>query len=377
MPERAIGITDGGLATSGQGRRRWLTTAGPAHHLIDPRTGRSADTGWWAVSALAASATAANVAATAGMLLDGEAPAWFAERGLHGLFTRWSGSGRATAHTVGQWPEMRGGSMSEVPWTWFVMRSSGLVAVGLLTVSVLLGLVGPRLRPTARLTSISVHRAASVAGTLLIVAHIILALLDKWIVLDWPAALLPGVASWERWGVALGALGRGPPDRRPGHDGHPDAHPAGVAPRASPGLPRVGTGRGAWTARRHRWCGHAGPGDGQRRGRPVRPVDPGPRPSHGASRLCGPNWSGRGSCDDRATLTGRSLQCRDLGDARSGSPTGPRPARTGPSGAAPRPAPQGAARPRDPAPGRGGARPPREPGRSTGVLGVRPRPGHR
>jgi predicted ferric reductase len=96
--------------------------------------------------------------------------------------------------------------MNEVPWTWFVMRSSGLVAVGLLTVSVLLGLIGPRLRPTARLSSISVHRAASVAGTLLIVAHIVLALLDKWIVLDWPAALLPGVAGWERWGIALGAL---------------------------------------------------------------------------------------------------------------------------------------------------------------------------
>jgi methionine sulfoxide reductase heme-binding subunit len=96
--------------------------------------------------------------------------------------------------------------MNEVPWTWFVMRSSGLVAVGLLTVSVLLGLIGPRLRPTARLSSISAHRAASVAGTLLIVAHIVLALLDAWIILDWPAALLPGVAGWERWGVALGAL---------------------------------------------------------------------------------------------------------------------------------------------------------------------------
>jgi FAD:protein FMN transferase len=107
LPECALAITDGGLATSGQGRRRWLTTAGPAHHLIDPRTGRSADTGWWAVSALAASATTANVAATAGMLLDGEAPAWFAERGLYGLFTRWSGSGRPSAHAVGQWPGMR------------------------------------------------------------------------------------------------------------------------------------------------------------------------------------------------------------------------------------------------------------------------------
>ncbi len=90
--------------------------------------------------------------------------------------------------------------MNEVPWTWFVMRSSGLVAVGLLTVSVVLGLIGPRLRPTARLSSISVHRAASVAGTLLIVAHIVLALLDKWIVLDWPAALLPGVAAGSAGG---------------------------------------------------------------------------------------------------------------------------------------------------------------------------------
>lgn len=97
--------------------------------------------------------------------------------------------------------------MTEVPWMWFVIRSSGLVAVGLLTVSVVLGLVGPRLRPGARLTSISVHRAAAVAGTLLIVGHIVLAVLDTWISLDWTAALVPGIAEWERWGIALGALG--------------------------------------------------------------------------------------------------------------------------------------------------------------------------
>jgi hypothetical protein len=47
------------------------------------------------------------MAATAGMLLDGGAPAWFAERGLHGVFSSWSGAGQATAHTVGQWHEGR------------------------------------------------------------------------------------------------------------------------------------------------------------------------------------------------------------------------------------------------------------------------------
>lgn len=96
--------------------------------------------------------------------------------------------------------------MSDLPVTWFVMRSSGLVAVALLTVAVALGLIGPRLRPTPRLTSISVHRASSGAGTILIVAHVVLAVLDSWIVLEWPDAFVPGIAQWERWGIALGAL---------------------------------------------------------------------------------------------------------------------------------------------------------------------------
>lgn len=96
--------------------------------------------------------------------------------------------------------------MSDIPVMWFVMRSSGLVAVALLTVAVVLGLIGPRLRPTPRLSAISIHRASSLAGTVLIVAHIVLAVLDKWIVLDWPAVFVPAVAQWERWGIALGAL---------------------------------------------------------------------------------------------------------------------------------------------------------------------------
>ncbi len=96
--------------------------------------------------------------------------------------------------------------MSEVPVLWFVMRSSGLVSVALLTVAVVLGLLGPCLRPTPRLTAISAHRAASVAGVILLVAHIALAVLDRWITLDWSAAFLPGVAQWERWGTALGAV---------------------------------------------------------------------------------------------------------------------------------------------------------------------------
>jgi len=96
--------------------------------------------------------------------------------------------------------------MTDVPWTWFVLRSSGLVSVGLLTVAVVVGVLGPRLAPTPRLAGIAVHRGAATMGALLVVLHVALAVLDRWISLDWPAALLPGTAGWQRWGVALGAL---------------------------------------------------------------------------------------------------------------------------------------------------------------------------
>lgn len=98
-------VHDAGLATSGVGHRRWLTPAGPAHHLIDPRTGTSAVSRWWAVSVLAATATAANTAATAALLLDGDGPAWLATRGLAGALTAWSGAGPARSERIGAWPE--------------------------------------------------------------------------------------------------------------------------------------------------------------------------------------------------------------------------------------------------------------------------------
>ncbi len=99
-----------------------------------------------------------------------------------------------------------GGRLMEAPLTWFVIRSSGVVAVVLLTASVVSGLVAPRLRPTARLVAISAHRAAALAGSVLVAVHVTLAVLDGWIDLDWSAVVVPGAAAWEPLGVGLGAL---------------------------------------------------------------------------------------------------------------------------------------------------------------------------
>lgn len=62
-----------GIATSGTHRRRWLAGGREAHHLIDPRTGQPASGAVQSVTALAASVTAAEIAAK-GVLLAATEP---------------------------------------------------------------------------------------------------------------------------------------------------------------------------------------------------------------------------------------------------------------------------------------------------------------
>jgi thiamine biosynthesis lipoprotein len=76
-----LNLLDGAVATSSTLRRRWDTDEGPAHHVIDPRTGRPSTGALVAVSVLAAEAWWAEALATAllvgwgapdtGQLLDG------------------------------------------------------------------------------------------------------------------------------------------------------------------------------------------------------------------------------------------------------------------------------------------------------------------
>jgi len=77
-------LSSGGVATSGIGRRSWLQHGGnPAHHLLDPASGRPAFTGIVQVTALAPSALAAEVKAKAALLSGPRgAPAWLAHGGV-------------------------------------------------------------------------------------------------------------------------------------------------------------------------------------------------------------------------------------------------------------------------------------------------------
>ncbi len=79
-----LALTDAGVATSGIGRRSWLGADGaPAHHLLDPATGKPAFTGVVQATAIAPTALEAEARAKAAVLSgpDG-APAWLANGGV-------------------------------------------------------------------------------------------------------------------------------------------------------------------------------------------------------------------------------------------------------------------------------------------------------
>jgi FAD:protein FMN transferase len=77
-------LRHGGVATSGIGRRSWLERDGvPAHHLLDPASGRPAFTGVVQATALAPSALVAEIRAKAAVLSGPRAaPGWLPDGGV-------------------------------------------------------------------------------------------------------------------------------------------------------------------------------------------------------------------------------------------------------------------------------------------------------
>ncbi|HSC48832.1 MAG TPA: FAD:protein FMN transferase [Gaiellaceae bacterium] len=100
-PGPAVAIRAGGLATSGTTVRRWQAGAVELHHIVDPRTGRPAETPWRTVTVAGRSCVEANVASTAAIVLGEDAPAWLEARGAAARLVRGSGEVVLT----GRWPE--------------------------------------------------------------------------------------------------------------------------------------------------------------------------------------------------------------------------------------------------------------------------------
>jgi thiamine biosynthesis lipoprotein len=100
-PSDVIAIREGGLATSSTTARRWQRGGDLMHHILDPRTGRPADSDWRTVSVAARSALDANIASTAAIIRGKRATAWLAKLGLPARLVAVDGS----VTRLAGWPE--------------------------------------------------------------------------------------------------------------------------------------------------------------------------------------------------------------------------------------------------------------------------------
>ena len=101
-PGEVVAIERGGLATSSTTVRRWTSDKGvSAHHIVDPRTGLSAETPWRTATVVAETCEAANAASTACIVLGSAAPDWLAQAGLPARLVAQDG----TVVRLGGWPE--------------------------------------------------------------------------------------------------------------------------------------------------------------------------------------------------------------------------------------------------------------------------------
>lgn len=94
-------LLSGALATSGIARRHWQQGNVQRHHLIDPRSGESAQSGLWSVTVAANSCQQAEVGAKVAFLLGEEQGRAFLEQhGIAGLLVQQDGHWTNTA----TWP---------------------------------------------------------------------------------------------------------------------------------------------------------------------------------------------------------------------------------------------------------------------------------
>jgi sulfoxide reductase heme-binding subunit YedZ len=98
--------------------------------------------------------------------------------------------------------------MSGVPLAWLIARSSGLVAFGLLTLSVWLGLAMSTrlLGPKRQKLLLPLHRTLAWTGLSMVALHVGALLLDPVLHFSVLSVLVPGTATWRPAAVALGVV---------------------------------------------------------------------------------------------------------------------------------------------------------------------------
>ena len=90
---------------------------------------------------------------------------------------------------------------------WYLMRASGLVALVLLTLTMVAGIANVRRFATARwprAVMALLHRNVALLAVVFLAVHVATAALDTYVAVGWLAAVLPFTSQWDRLWVGLG-----------------------------------------------------------------------------------------------------------------------------------------------------------------------------
>ncbi len=92
---------------------------------------------------------------------------------------------------------------------WYASRATGVVALLLVTATLILGLVVTRqgrLPGLPRFAVTTLHRNLSLLGLAFIVVHVLTAVLDGYVSIPLAAAVIPLASGYERFSIGLGAV---------------------------------------------------------------------------------------------------------------------------------------------------------------------------
>ena len=100
--------------------------------------------------------------------------------------------------------------MNDLPWMWYLNRSTGFVILGLFTMTTALGVLatsGRAGRGLPRFVTQSFHRNVALLSVVMLGAHVVTAVADTYVDIRWWQALVPYVGStYEPVWLALGTV---------------------------------------------------------------------------------------------------------------------------------------------------------------------------
>ena len=204
-----IALEAGGIATSGVDKRRWLRGGRVQHHLIDPRTGRPADSPWSHVTAVGRDCLSADVAAKAGFLRGAEGPGWLDALGVAARFRAADQVVENRSWAASTAREATWDSTSS-PVDWYAARAAGILAYVLLTLVVLVGLTLAgqlRLPRWPRFAVTDVHRFGGLLVGVFVSIHVGAIALDSYTPFSLSQLVVPFTARYRPLWTAAGIVG--------------------------------------------------------------------------------------------------------------------------------------------------------------------------